>query len=609
MARVPGDPEALQAAPVRPVYQDPNAANGAFDSGGKALVTGGAELQDASSKLAVIADRVQTRADTVARARDISAYHEAVTTEARRVSTEEDLSRPETVKNFAKFTADQMQNTLKNHAGSPVSKDTLVGSLEGIRSSQMDNVAGQSLVAQKSVVSNYMDKELNANVSGAIESPGTLSDRLSTWASRVKEMTPGLGTVEANKWQKHGDEEITRSVVRSFIDKGQYGEAERILKMPGVESVMSGEVQRSLNAKLTSGRAALYKAEHAGELKLQAAQQIMGPGYNFSVSERARLAGIAAPNSAQTASERIAGLEKVLDRALTPEEQLRALHLQPPDTSPFSDKDSAVMLDTFQKVGDGTATPHEVAAFQTAATNYTQPRVDPMTGQLTPGKILPAHFQDAVDGGKIKLSTVPGNGAGPSAQKPDTTQADPNVSLDIFNNAKNLAGMIPAGARALAGTPVIGGLMPSPQMVQMRADADLKQRSLATLLQDSPHLRGANNEAARKDIESRLDIVGGLTQPPENLQNHIVGVDRFLGDQLKQAQGIIARGPGGSSREEYLWAQRASDAIANFRFHLNAPPLVKASQFQAWAKDHAGQNFVGEDGKIYTAPSASAGGK
>lgn len=611
MAVVPG-PDALGAVnprPVTPVYQNPNAANGTFgEEGAVAMQRTGAQLQEASSKLALVAQRVQTRQDVVARARDISAYRDAVDTEYNRVLTEGDLSSPDTVKSFAKFSADKMAETLAAHSGSQDSRALLESSLSGTRSKFMDDVAAKSLVAQKAVVGNFLDGELRSNISAAIESPGTLQDRLAAWKSRVDEMAPGLGTVEAQKWQKNGDEEITRSVVSSFIDKGQYGEAEKILRTPGVDTVLSGDVQRSLNAKLISGRAALYKEQHAGDLKLQAAKQIMGPGWEPTPAQRAKLAGVDLTGP-QPLSDKITAFETAMGPGYkaTPEQIAKLAGASTAETSPFSDKDSGVMLDLYAKVADGTASPRELAMFQTAATNYTQARFDPVRGETLPGKVLPAPFQDALDHAGLKLTTA--SPSAPGQQPTPATEPDPNVSLDIFGNAKNLAGIVPSAGRTAAGMPVVGEMFPSPQMTQLRTSAELLQRDVAKVLQDDPRIRGNTSATERQAIADQLNIVGGKLQPDQNFENHLVGVDRFLQQKLQQAQSILARGPAGSSRDEYVWARRAVDAISNLRFHLNAPPMVKRSEYPKWAQEHPGSAFVGEDGIIRTAPGGSGQGK
>jgi hypothetical protein len=603
--RVP-DTDSIQSPqprPVTPVFQNPNAADGAFgQQEAKGLQQTGAQLEDASNQLAIVAQRVQTRQDVVARAKDLTSYHQAINDEARRVSTEEDISDPETVKNFVKFTTDKMDATLAAHRGSPTSRDLLVPSLESTRSSALDTVSAQSLVAQKAVIDNHLDDELAKNVSAVLESPGTLSERLKAWQGVVAEMSPGLGTAKAAEWQRKGDEEVTRSVVQSFIEKGQFDDAEHVLKTPGLDAVMGGKVQRSLNAKLISGRAAFYKIQHEGVLKVNSAEEALGRP--LTGPEKLRALGLAPPQGTRTLADEISDAETVLGKPITDEQRQNIVQKKlglDGSNSPFSDKDSGVMAGLLDKVADGSASQQEKAQFQIAATNYTQQRFDPISGQALPGKVLPAPFQDALDKSGIKLSTDP-NRVTPASRDADPRTADDSVSMDIFGNAKNLAGPIPTAARTAAGVPVVGALVPSPQMVQIRTQAELMQRSLATILQDNPRIRGTNSATERQSINDQLNIAGGAMQSGQNFENHLVGVDRFLQQQLQQAQGILNKGPSGSSREEYMWARRAVDAISNARYHLNVPPTVKTTEYAKWSAENPGKPFVGENGQIYTAP-------
>lgn len=230
------------------------------------------------------------------------------------------------------------------------------------------------------------------------------------------------------------------------------------------------------------------------------------------------------------------------------------------------------------KIYDKTASPEEQRIFASAVTNYTQPKTemyqDPVTGKQMTRQITPKlpdfvnqaianwpEFQKGLSSQPI-LGAIAGGGAKPTeaaaAQgprpagavpqmlQPQAPEAEaPNTGLPqmppkagttptLYDLAPEITGPMAEGVVSVgAKIPGIGGKI-KPEVQAARTYFNSTTQSLIPLLTSNPRFPVAEQKA----IKEMLDIKPGFFDSGDALRNRIIGVDKFLSDQLRKEQTI-----------------------------------------------------------------------
>ena len=232
------------------------------------------------------------------------------------------------------------------------------------------------------------------------------------------------------------------------------------------------------------------------------------------------------------------------------------------------------------KIYDKTATPEEQRIFAASVVNYTQPKTesytDPVTGRQMTRVITPKlpdfvnqaignwpEFQKGLGnqpmlgpisgGGGTKPSPAgAGQGPRPSGAVPqmlqpqvqETEAADtglpqlpPRVgtSVTIYDLAPEITGPL---ARSVVGVgakiPGIGGKI-KPEVQQGVNYFNTTMESLFPLLDNNPRY---NSKFERERVEKAIDLKSEVFDSGKAMQNRIIGVDRFLADELAKDRAI-----------------------------------------------------------------------
>ena len=231
------------------------------------------------------------------------------------------------------------------------------------------------------------------------------------------------------------------------------------------------------------------------------------------------------------------------------------------------------------RIYDKTATPEEQRIFAASVVNYTQPKTemyqDPVTGKqmtrvITPK--LPDFVNQAISnwpefqkglGNQPMLGPIAGGGGKPAAvgaaQGPRASGAVPQLlqpqvqeaeatdtglpqlpprvgtSATIYDLAPEITGPL---ARSVVGVgakiPGIGGKI-KPEVQQGVNYFNTTMESLFPLLDNNPRY---NSKFERERVEKAIDLKSEVFDSGKAMQNRIIGVDKFLADELAKDRAI-----------------------------------------------------------------------
>jgi hypothetical protein len=236
-------------------------------------------------------------------------------------------------------------------------------------------------------------------------------------------------------------------------------------------------------------------------------------------------------------------------------------------------------IDIAPKIYDKTATSEEQRIFASAVVNYTQETEksfdDPVTGKRMTYMVknkLPGFVELAIDnwpefkkglfsqpmlgaiagGGTRPATTGAGQGPRPSGAVPQMLQPKPQeaeaidtglpqlpprvgTSQTIYDLAPEITGPL---ARSVVGVgakiPGIGGKI-KPEVQQSVNYFNTTMESLFPLLDNNPRY---NSKFERERVEKAIDLKSEVFDSGKAMQNRIIGVDKFLADELAKDRAI-----------------------------------------------------------------------
>lgn len=279
--------------------------------GGQTATQAGTVLDDASDRIGKAALRIRGREDAVARARDYGKYDEEAMAELRRLETEDDISKTATVASYATFLKKKYDEILLSHAGSADSKAALAAKLEARRSQMVGMASGLAYEKQKALVASEFDKRLSSITAAAQSNPAGINDFIRNIDDEIADLAPGLSPEQETEFRARGRDELAKSVVESFVSRGDWKGAKEILdEMPGVKEMLTPAAQRSIGTAIAAAEKAENDARNKGLLKVQEAENIVGR--KLTTAERVKLAGLSEPRGEKSAADKVAEIEAVL---------------------------------------------------------------------------------------------------------------------------------------------------------------------------------------------------------------------------------------------------------------------------------------------------------
>jgi len=497
-------------------------------------------------------ERIQNRQDAVQRARDFSVYQERVNTEFRRISTEDDISKPEVMRGFGQFASDLQNELLSNHPGSEESKAKLFERTESERAKVIDIAAQSSLTVGKKLVADTLGNKLSGAVAKVRQDPRQLSAAMDTLDADVADMAGAMPPEEERAFKEKARASLVESSFDYFIERGQIKDAEQLLtETPGVAEALGPDATRKLFDRIGQARAAQSKARNEQTVK---------------------------------------GIPVSIYNGLTADQQLKALGVAPGDSSAFGDSVPGLTLNMFAEkapaFANRTLSPIEDRQFIAAVTNYIQPRQyqDPTTGLMqTVRNELPSYVRDAMRVRGVHLAVTeppppvhaaPKRGDGGAASGGPTGKDGKTV----FEMADSLTGPIARAKSAVGGLPIVGGGFP--EETESQQYVLQMQRDLILTLQNNPHYV----EGERKAIEKDIEIAGKVMDNPQAFRQRLIGIDDALQKRFENAMKTASSTKVG--KDKRVAAMNIANAIENFRANLAPPRVNSPEEARSFAKDN-----------------------
>ena len=562
-------------------------------------------LEEATKQIAQAVDKIQTRGDTVERAKAISAFDDAANTEFRRIQTEADLSDEKTFEGYRGFVNKTMQGLVDAHGGRADSKAALFSRLSGARDQFIDHAGRATLDAQVKKVDSVVGQFLNKRVAEVAQDPTQLQNSLARYRADLTEMGPALPVGREDQLLQHGQGEIAVSAISSLIDRRAIDQAETVMRTtPGLAAMIGPEAQRSLTSRIITQRAAIEKEQRLGLVKINEAEQILGRP--LSATERIKLAGVAPPEGRQTLSSKISELETSIGRPLNEEEISKLAGARLPEDRPFgagiTGRSLEIINDLAPSFGAGITTEAQDRQFSSAVTQYTQPiqYQNPDTGLLeTRRPQLPSFATEALRRRGIEppqtepRTGLPGGQSGtgqPIAAEPAGSPAPTGKS--IWDLSRLATGPLPAAAELAGRTPLLGEFVQAPQMTQARNFIPIVQNNLVRVLQNNPRYA----EGERTAIKEEISIEPAVFDTPSAFRNRLIAIDDAL--QVREQTAFKTAQSNMVGREERVQAMNILNGLIMFRQNLRVPVRVK--NVADWAKVPAGNEYIDPDGNVKT---------
>lgn len=357
---------------------------------------GGQGLQQIGEALTVAADQIQTRDDTVERARAVSTYNDDLIAELTRLQTEGDFSQNATAEEFNEFARTRASELLGAHSGRANSRTVLETRLEGVRSTYAMKAASLRLKGQETLILDTLGKSMNSLTASAYQAPGDLPSLYGSLDALVDDMAPALSPEAEMEHRTIGRAQIAVSALESFFDRGQFDMAQQLMnETPGLMEVLSPEKQRELQGRVVQFQQEQDKARQQGIAKVNELRAVLGR--EPTPVERAQFAGVAPAKAERTLRDKIDEAETALGRPLTQGERQRLIGLEPSDKPQAQSKAGKLVEDRQRFVDEYGDDSPQVRAFDELANSKEPPKLTDIGGQRKEFTKLSGVFVDVRD--------------------------------------------------------------------------------------------------------------------------------------------------------------------------------------------------------------------
>jgi len=214
------------------------------------------ELAPGVEKYAEVVRHQENRQDTIDRSDKINQYNREVEEELRRVNSESDLSREDTLGQYGSFLSKRRQELLESHGGSKDSKASLMLRLQDVESAAIGRASGISAKIGADKVKTRHKDILTPLATRAAQNPRLENiDRVLTdFETQFNDISGALDPQEEEALRQAGQEHIALSAIEPLITRGRVETAESLLIEGGLAQYLSLESQRSLRRNIETIR-------------------------------------------------------------------------------------------------------------------------------------------------------------------------------------------------------------------------------------------------------------------------------------------------------------------------------------------------------------------
>lgn len=260
MARIPG-PGAGRRQGTRP---DPGVRVPATESGfGAAAQEIGRGLTQTAQTLMRGEERLQNRRRSVALARTKKQYNEDVVTLSRAAELESDLTDPDVLSAFQEQIAAKRKELVESFPDEET-RLMLNKQLLAIESAHSASLSAKSVAAGRQLVDREFGETLRRRAAVVSNNPSLLFEQIEGIRDDVQLYAGTWDSEEESARMEAAAGALTANAVSTFVDSGEFDEAEDILNDPEVISLLGVEERQRFSEAIATGRAELRESESAG---------------------------------------------------------------------------------------------------------------------------------------------------------------------------------------------------------------------------------------------------------------------------------------------------------------------------------------------------------
>ena len=268
---------------------------------------------------------IKKREDTIDRARKINEYKAEATKIFNAAKDTSDLSLSESMQKLNDGLQAKQDDLLAAHGGTTSSNAALLEALENHRAATSAAGAQEGVKIQRQVVDELLGDELGGITQDALRDPGAIQEYFDQWDAIVDGMADGMDEGEELEKIEKGRAAIVLNAVSAFTSRGNYLKSKKLIdENPQIMDSLDPAQQRKLITEISTGLETQRKANNAGNIKVQTAEQILGR--SLTQPERIKLAGLTAAGP-KTSAEKIADIEEAIGRSLSAAEKEVAVGL------------------------------------------------------------------------------------------------------------------------------------------------------------------------------------------------------------------------------------------------------------------------------------------
>lgn len=234
-------------------------------------------IQDAGADFGYIADLTggiaekineqqqikQTRYETIQRARLNSAYMQDAETLFTKFSQENDLTDPNSAKNFNQMLRKKMGEYVAMHDGGADSKARLELQLTGLQDSFTARMAETATGAQKKFIQDQIGSHIDRIAAETYSNPSNIEAGFKQLNGLMYEYGPAIDTEDELRLLANAQSMVVEGAVNSFLDSGDYDGAKKLIDDNyRYFETMPARQQMSILGRVNAGIAAQEKQKN-----------------------------------------------------------------------------------------------------------------------------------------------------------------------------------------------------------------------------------------------------------------------------------------------------------------------------------------------------------
>ncbi len=571
---------------------------------GRALQQAGQFGMDITRQMQDVELRRVTRADTIERVRGVRDFNQIVQQEATRMESEDDMSSTDAPGKYNTFIKESIAKAVSNHTGSEDSRARLEEQLTLAGTQYSQNAYKLSVTAQYQVIKDEIGQQTRVYADMAGDVPAKINDIFTDIDKTIDDLASAMPKEAEMAYRNSMKSAAIKSAASAYISSGDFDAADLLISGNNVATILDQDTHRQLKTQIIVGKRKVEKAEQT--LTQKRAEMVTLLGRPLTEAENLRLMDIAPPASGtnvMTLSEKLKAFETAVGRPATEAEiqKIYGVHIAEEKSNggtfgtSLKGRSLDIMNDTAVGFANGALTQEQEQTFMTAVIEYTQPiqfqNPDTKLWETRRNK-LPPHVQEALDRRGIQIQpTEAKQGEVINVEEPLSTDAPTDPAKTIWGRRGNIAGVVPAVARAVGQTPLIGELFEGGgEFTIDKQYAKGLQKNLVKILQNNPRYA----EGERQAIEKEISILSSAWDNVTAYEKRLIGLDESLekreNQAFKTAQSKMV------SSEERKHAMNVLNGIRMFREHLGVPIRVKTVD-EAKALP-PGTPFISPSGKL-----------